>query len=99
MFGKPEKRTFDYAKEKVSKKASDLGHDISNFWMIGDNPKADIKGGNDNDCKTILVRTGVWRGVDNNGELELNDKENPADFVADDMSEAYKIILREENLS
>ena len=67
--------------------------------MIGDNPKADIKGGNDNHCKTILVRTGVWRGIDNDGNLEINDKENPADYVAENMSEAYQIILREENLS
>ena len=37
--------------------------------MIGDNPKADIKGGNDNDCKSILVRTGVWRGTDSSGNL------------------------------
>ena len=66
--------------------------------MIGDNPKADIKGGNDNDCKSILLRTGVWRGIDNNGNQEKNDQENPADFVAKDMNEAYQIILREENL-
>jgi ribonucleotide monophosphatase NagD (HAD superfamily) len=33
--------------------------------MIGDNPHADIKGGNENDCISILVRTGVWNGEEN----------------------------------
>ena len=59
-FGKPEKKTFDFAKDRLYQQASDQGVEISNFYMIGDNPKADIKGGNDNDCVSILVRTGVW---------------------------------------
>jgi ribonucleotide monophosphatase NagD (HAD superfamily) len=31
--------------------------------MIGDNPHADIKGGNDNGCESILVKTGVWQST------------------------------------
>lgn len=39
--------------------------------MIGDNPKSDIKGANDAGWISILVRSGVFHGLE-------NDKENPA---------------------
>lgn len=38
--------------------------------MIGDNPKSDIRGGNNNGCVSILVRSGVFKGE--------NDPEDPA---------------------
>ena len=66
-FGKPTKPTFDFAKSRLYAQASAMGVEISNFYMIGDNPHADIKGGNDNDCDSILVRTGVFSGLDPNG--------------------------------
>ena len=66
--------------------------EITKFYMIGDNPHADIKGGNENECVSILVRTGVWNGG-------VNDEENPAHFVVNDIVEAYKLILEKENLS
>ena len=89
-YGKPEKKTFDFAKQRLQKAAEDADISISNFYMIGDNPHADIKGGNDNECETILVRTGVWHGYedaeDGSGRFRLeNDAENPATYVVDDM--------------
>ena len=63
--------------------ASQQDVEISKFYMIGDNPLSDIRGGNANDCTTILVRTGVWAGADERGERLENDAENPADFVVE----------------
>jgi ribonucleotide monophosphatase NagD (HAD superfamily) len=62
-YGKPMKPTYDFAKKRLYEKADKMGVDISNFYMIGDNPHADIKGGNDNDCVSILVKTGVFQGL------------------------------------
>jgi ribonucleotide monophosphatase NagD (HAD superfamily) len=53
--------------------------------MIGDNPAADIAGGNGKGWKTILVRTGVYQGIE-------NDKEHPATHIVNDMEEAVKLI-------
>ena len=53
--------------------------------MIGDNPKSDIKGGNNAGWITILVKTGIFKGV--------NDKENPATYVVNDFKEAIDLIL------
>ena len=38
-FGKPTKGVFDYAARELQKQADDA---ITDFYMIGDNPKADI---------------------------------------------------------
>ena len=80
-YGKPTKPTFDYAKKKLIEKAERMGVEISNFYMIGDNPHADIKGGNDNDCVSILVKTGVYQGCTRDGTPLENDIENPAQHV------------------
>ena len=97
-FGKPTKPTFDFAKSRLYAQASAMGVEISNFYMIGDNPHADIKGGNDNDCDSILVRTGVFSGLDPNGNPLANDPQNPAKYVVEDMQEAYSLILEKEGL-
>lgn len=58
--------------------------------MIGDNPESDISGANKTEgWKSVLVRTGVFRGED-------NDKEFPADYVVDDIKEAIKLICKLE---
>lgn len=92
------KNTFDFAKARLLKQAEDQGVEISRFYMIGDNPLADIKGGNDNDCDSILVRTGVWSGKNKFRNTIDNDEKNPAKYVVNDMSEAYKVILEKEGL-
>ena len=45
--------------------------------MIGDNPKSDIRGANAAKWKSILVRTGVFKGE--------NDPLDPATYVVDDI--------------
>jgi len=47
-YGKPTKKTFDFAKGRLEEQAKRQGFEISNFYMIGDNPLSDVKGGNDN---------------------------------------------------
>ena len=58
------------------------------YYGIGDNPKSDIRGANNagDHWKSILVRTGVFRGKD-------NDAEDPADIVLNDVLEAARYIL------
>ena len=45
-FGKPAKATFDYAADVVKEQAAERNIDITNFYMIGDNPLGDIVGSN-----------------------------------------------------
>lgn len=59
--------------------------------MVGDNPKSDIAGANAYGWQSILVRTGVFRGE------KLNDDENPAHFVADNVLTAVKWALEKDN--
>lgn len=49
-FGKPYASIYECAKKRFP---SD-----SEFYMIGDSIEADIKGGNDNECESVLVLTG-----------------------------------------
>ena len=84
----------------IAEKCQRDGIEISNYYMIGDNPLSDIDGAQRqgalnlsktgvNNWKSILVRTGVWKDGD--------DTKN-ATFVVDDMMAAYKTILKEEGL-
>jgi ribonucleotide monophosphatase NagD (HAD superfamily) len=59
--------------------------------MIGDNPAVDVKGANNSDLVSILVRTGVFEG----GE---NDLENPAKYVVNDVGQAVNLIIGLEGL-
>ena len=95
LYGKPENVAYQYAERAIRQKCDKSDVEISNFWMIGDNPKSDIEGGmriglsNEettgiNNWKTILLRTGVWKeGEDDYG----------AHFIVDDMKAAYELIL------
>ncbi len=58
---------------------------FTNFYMIGDNPQSDIKGGNNAGWITILVKTGIYQG-------EGNDKQNPAKYLVNDFKEAIDLI-------
>lgn len=87
--GKPLSLAFECSKIKLKELAKP--YEISNFYMIGDNPNVDVLGGKNNGFKTILVRTGVFK----EGE---NDKNNPADFVVNDIEEAIQLITRLEGL-
>ena len=74
------------------------GIKISNFYMIGDNPKSDIEGANAKGWTSILVRTGVFKADDPETSRDGNDIENPATYVVQDFKEAIELIFRLENL-
>jgi len=70
---------------------------ISNFYMIGDNPKSDIEGANKKGWTSILVKTGVFV-VDAESSVNGNDRENPASYVVEDMKAAVELIFELEKL-
>ncbi|EAR83203.1 HAD-family sub IIA hydrolase, TIGR01456, CECR5 containing protein, putative (macronuclear) [Tetrahymena thermophila SB210] len=92
MMGKPERESFEYSRgvlrkqiiESIGKieRSEDL---ISNYYMIGDDPYSDILGANNYGWKSILVKTGVFQGKE-------NDSMYPAKYVVDDFYEAIKLI-------
>ena len=88
--GKPEKYGFEYAKTLLQRQTS---YPISNYYMIGDNPKTDIYGATKLGIKTILVKSGVF-----GGKLE-NDPEHPADYVVESMYDAVKLIFKLDNIA
>ena len=79
-------------KEKVLH-ANNPNQQVSYYYMIGDNPSVDIKGGNENGFKTILVRTGVF-----NEENKDNCDKHPATYCVNDINDAINLIIRLENL-
>eukprot|EP00347_Sterkiella_histriomuscorum_P019004 403343335 len=94
QYGKPERATFDYAEEILRQKAQEQGIEIQDFYMIGDNPDGDIEGANQKGWNSILVKTGVYRHLDEH-EKETAHK---AKFLVQDMNEAFELILKRENL-
>lgn len=59
--------------------------------MVGDNPPVDIKGANDSEIISILVKTGVFQGLD-------NDFDNPAKHVVENSYEAVDLIFKLESI-
>jgi HAD superfamily hydrolase (TIGR01456 family) len=90
FYGKPEVTTFKYTEQLVKERWNNF--EISNYYMIGDNPETDIKGANNVNWISILVRTGVFKGKE-------NDEINPAKYVVDDFMEAVKLICRLEEIN
>ncbi|XP_056165386.1 uncharacterized protein YKR070W-like isoform X3 [Syzygium oleosum] len=64
---------------------------LKTLYMIGDNPKIDIRGAREagDPWFSILTRTGVFKGKDNHSEF-------PADLVVDTVEDAVDFILRKE---
>jgi len=91
IYGKPCLPTFEYAKKHLAA-MTDLP--ISNYYMIGDNPRSDIRGGNVAGWITILVKTGVFKW----SEEHQNDHDDPATYVVDDFMEAIKLIYKLEGI-
>ncbi len=60
MYGKPELHHFEYAEEYGKKNYIDENHEVSKYYMIGDNPHTDIRGANTIGWVSIMVRTGVF---------------------------------------
>lgn len=66
---------------------------LSRIYMIGDNPYTDIQGANLAGWCSILVKTGIWNG------LEENDIKYPATHVVHNFNEAIKLIFELEGIS
>ena len=88
QFGKPERRTFDFARSQLALWSGSPADAFSRIFMIGDNPRSDIRGANAAGAPwhSVLVRTGVFRG-------EANDAEDPAKTVVAGVKEAVDVAL------
>jgi len=95
------------ANKVCDERAAKEGVSISQYYMIGDNPSCDIKGGNNMGWTTILVRTGNFgiesateqpKTIDKIPKTLKNDPENPADYVVDDFKAAIELILKKESI-
>jgi len=60
--GKPTAITYSFCETVLAKKAKEMKVDITNTYMIGDNPKSDIAGANAKGWTSILVKTGIFNG-------------------------------------
>lgn len=91
MYGKPCALTYEYTQKHLKNLAN---MEIGNIYMIGDNPKSDIRGGNAAGWTTILVQTGVFQA----DEEGMNDPEDPATYVVEDFVAAIKLICELEGI-
>mmetsp|Transcript_14288 Transcript_14288/g.28825 ORF Transcript_14288/g.28825 Transcript_14288/m.28825 type:complete len:457 (-) Transcript_14288:193-1563(-) len=84
QFGKPYNPQFIHARNAVLKQADNFGCNVAHFYMVGDNPRSDIRGAvamNElaeekelSGWSGLLVRTGVWQdGDDKMGASEVFD--------------------------
>ena len=101
QFGKPTRRQFDFARRQLAKWSSgnktmnNIEADLyckakfDTIFMIGDNPLSDIQGANlaGLPWKSVLVRTGVFKGV-------TNDTVHPAKYVTDTIKDAIDLVLK-----
>ena len=87
-YGKPSKIIYQYAKRQILKHIGKKK--LTNIYMIGDNPEVDIKGANDSGFYSLLVRTGVFKGI--------NSREYPAKKVVNNIKEATDYILNKEGI-
>ncbi len=81
-FGKPVKAVFEYVQEIMINK---FGQGC--FFMVGDNPRADIKGANEIGWASFLTQTGVHQGPE-------NDPENPATMVVNTFADSVDVVLK-----
>ena len=94
QYGKPFKKTYDFAARQLSRWAAmsgaGTGDGFSRIFMVGDNPQSDIEGANRAGAPwySVLVRSGVFRGGD-------NDLEHPAKVVVQGVEEAVALAFSE----
>lgn len=98
----PEGTVEKYAKESplckpqpgmLLKAAADLGLDVSRSWMVGDSGR-DIEAGQRAGCRTVRMRV---PGREEPGPGEAEDEAVHADFVARNLVEAARLIMREDS--
>eukprot|EP01029_Cantina_marsupialis_P022191 TRINITY_DN54065_c0_g1_i1.p1 TRINITY_DN54065_c0_g1~~TRINITY_DN54065_c0_g1_i1.p1 ORF type:complete len:334 (-),score=83.21 TRINITY_DN54065_c0_g1_i1:203-1204(-) len=82
LCGKPYAPMYECAKKILEDRAK-------RFYMVGDNPKSDIKGANAFGWPSILVRTGIHKSTE-------NDKENPATHFCNDVVGAFEYVCGKE---
>ncbi|KAM3140631.1 hypothetical protein pb186bvf_007229 [Paramecium bursaria] len=80
-YGKPSTNTFKYVESLIHQSNPNVG----NIYMIGDNPKSDIRGANDIGWISILVRSGIFKGV--------NDPLDPAQYVVCIQDYTYRLMI------
>ena len=63
QYGKPSRLTFEYTEGVLREHAFGLGVDITEIYMIGDNPSGDIAGANrmGKGWNSILVQSGIYK--------------------------------------
>lgn len=90
-YGKPHLVTFQYCESVLRESTSSK---LDRFYMVGDNPRGDIRGANNagTHWTSILVRTGIFPSS------EDNSKEDPADFVFDNVNLAVERVLEMEGV-
>lgn len=94
QLGKPHSVNYEAAEAALVAQARylhDSGVGLGDFdaiYMIGDNPKSDIRGANarGSPWRSVLVRTGNFRGL-------ANDEKDPASMVVDDAHHAVRNTL------
>lgn len=82
--GKPSKHAFDLAKTVIKQQ---IIENEPQLFMVGDSLNSDIKGGNDNGFKTLLVKTGNYKDGDN---IPAEAKPN---YIVEGVKEAVELIL------
>jgi HAD superfamily hydrolase (TIGR01456 family) len=92
LMGKPESVSFQWAEKMLAARAEALGFTggVHRRYMIGDNPRADIRGANraGPGWVSVLVKTGTIAASD--------DPQDRPQHVADNVLEAVKWILQRE---
>ncbi|POM78775.1 TIGR01456 family HAD hydrolase [Phytophthora palmivora] len=86
LFGKPQRTSFEFAETLI-----DAQHeDVERIYMVGDNPKTDIRGANETGgrWKSVLTLTGMHNGPENH-------EEHPAYEVVDDVAQALAFIKKD----
>jgi len=91
MIGKPYSFIFDFVESQLRKQASENDIEISQFYMIGDNPQTDIAGANNKGWTSILVKTGIF-DPEAPTSTDGNDSEHQADYVVKDFDEAINLV-------
>lgn len=93
------RRTLDRRHLELSREdGAEASPDLSAIYMIGDNPKSDIRGANraGGPWRSVLVRTGVFEGPEGS-EKELPVEQRPT-VVQAGVLEAVKWLLGQEGI-